>query len=215
MVSATRLVKSVGLALVAAMGLSACATTGGQEQVIKGTSGVEQTVVSETPDYLIGPYDQLEIFVWRSPELSTQVVVRPDGRISTPLVQDMMAAGKTPSELTVDLEHALQEYVKTPQVNVIVKEFSSTVDQQIRVLGEAQRPLALPYQANMTVLDVMLGVGGLTEYAAGNRAKLIRGRGEDQHTYRLRLNDLMRRGDVSANVPVQPGDVILIPESRF
>lgn len=212
-----RVIRIPGILGLAAVGLAACASTPvppDQTNLIRGASAVEANT-DETPDYLIGPYDRLEIFVWRAPELSTEVVVRPDGRISTPLVQDMLAAGKTPTELRIDLEVALQDFVKEPKVNVIVKEFSSTVDQQIRVLGEAQQPAALPYQANMTVLDVMLGVGGLTEFAAGNRAKLIRGRGRDQHTYRLRLNDLMRRGDVSANVPVRPGDVILIPETRF
>lgn len=168
-----------------------------------------------TSDYLIGPYDQLQIFVWRAEELSIDVTVRPDGRISTPLVEDMIAAGKTPSRLSRDLEVALAEYVKSPEVTVIVGQFSSTFEQQVRVLGEAAQPSAIPYQAGMTVLDVMLSVGGLTDYAAGNRAKLIRGRGADEQTYRVRLDDLMRRGDVTANAPVRPGDVILIPESRF
>jgi polysaccharide export outer membrane protein len=141
--------------------------------------------------------------------------VRPDGRISTPLVEDMVASGKTPSRLASDLESALSSYVKTPEVTVIVSDFSSTFDQQVRVLGEAQQPIALPYQAGMTVLDVMVAVGGLTEFAAGNRAVLIRGQGPDRQSYRLKLNDLMRKGDIQANVPVLPGDVILIPESAF
>lgn len=182
-------------------------------QPISGAAGVEQN--NAQPSYLIGPYDKLEVFVWRAEELSTNVTVRPDGRISVPLVQDMQAAGKTPTELANDLEVALTEYVKAPEVNVIVREFSAPLDQQVRVLGEAQRPLALPHQADMTVLDVMLGVGGLTEFAAGNRARLIRREGTERKTYRLRLDDLMRRGDVSANVAVQPGDVILIPQTRF
>ncbi|MEM8934776.1 MAG: XrtA/PEP-CTERM system exopolysaccharide export protein [Pseudomonadota bacterium] len=168
-----------------------------------------------SPDYLIGPLDQLQIFVWRSPELSTDVTVRPDGRISTPLVEDMVASGKTPSELAGDIELSLQRYVKTPEVTVIVNEFSSTFDQQVRVLGEAQQPIALPYQAGMTVLDVMVAVGGLTEFAAGNRAVLIRGKGAERDSYRLRLDDLLRKGKISANAPVLPGDVILIPESVF
>ncbi len=206
------------LALAGLLGLSACVTP--QPELSSLDGGVSGNSDGETPDdlgpeYLVGPYDQLQVFVWRAEELSTDVTVRPDGRISTPLVEDMLAAGKTPSELAEDIEAALAEYVKTPEVTVIVDRFSSTVDQQIRVLGEAQQPAALPYQSGMTVLDVMLGVGGLTEFAAGNRAKLIRGRGEEQRTYRVRLNDLMRQGDVSANVEVRPGDVILIPESRF
>lgn len=171
--------------------------------------------LGDTPEYVIGPYDQLQVFVWRSPELSTSAQVRPDGRISTPLVEDMVAAGKTPSELADDLEGRLANYVRTPEVTVIVGGFSSTTDQQVRVLGEAQQPTALPYQAGMTTLDVMISVGGLTEFAAGNRAKLIRGRGDNKQVYRLRLNDLLRNGDVSADVPLLPGDVILIPESLF
>ena len=206
------------LALAGLLGLSACVTP--QPELSSLDGSVTGSSEGEAPDdlgpeYLVGPYDQLHVFVWRAEELSTDVTVRPDGRISTPLVEDMLAAGKTPSELAQDIEAALAEYVKTPEVTVIVDRFSSTVDQQIRVLGEAQQPAALPYQSGMTVLDVMLGVGGLTEFAAGNRAKLIRGRGEEQRTYRVRLNDLMRQGDVSANVEVRPGDVILIPESRF
>jgi polysaccharide export outer membrane protein len=141
--------------------------------------------------------------------------VRPDGRISTPLVEDMVAAGKTPTQLAKDLERSLGQYVKQPQVTVIVSNFTSTFEQQVRVLGEAQKPLALPYQSGMTVLDVMVAVGGLTEFAAGNKAVLIRGQGADRQTYRLRLNDLLRKGNISANVPVLPGDVILIPESVF
>ncbi len=208
--------------LAGLIGLSACETTSftgndlmNADEVPEEQPVTQEGLGEEIPDYLIGPYDQLQIFVWRADELSTDVTVRPDGRISTPLVEDMLAAGKTPSELSSDLEAALSEYVKSPEVTVIVGQFSSTFDQQVRVLGEAQQPRALPYQAGMTVLDVMLGVGGLTEFAAGNRAKLIRGRGVDQETYRVRLNDLMRRGDVSANVRVRPGDVILIPETRF
>ena len=174
-----------------------------------------EAAAASSPDYLIGPLDQLEVFVWRAPELSTKVTVRPDGRISTPLVEDMVAAGKTPSDLAKDLERVLLQYVKTPQVTVIVSDFTSTFDQQVRVLGEAQKPIALPYQSGMTVLDVMVAVGGLTEFAAGNKATLIRGVGENRQSYRLRLDDLLRKGRISANVPVLPGDVILIPESVF
>ena len=170
---------------------------------------------AEAPDYLIGPLDKLDVFVWRAPELSTGVTVRPDGRISTPLVEDMVAAGKTPTQLAKDLEDVLRQYVRTPQVTVSVSEFTSTPGQQIRVLGEAARPVALPYQSGMTVLDVMVSVGGLTDFAAGNRAVLIRGAGEKRQSYRLKLDDLLRKGNIGANVAVLPGDVILIPESLF
>ena len=205
------------LGLVAFMGmLAACASSGGVvKQAPGGGSTGAQLAEQEYPEYKIGPYDQLQIFVWRSPELSSDVAVRPDGRISTPLVADMVAAGKTPAILANDIESALARYVRSPEVTVIVSGFSSTFDQQVRVLGEAQQPQAIPYQAGMTTLDVMIAVGGLTEFAAGNRAKLIRGRGDDKTTYRLKLGDLLRGGDVSADVPLQPGDVILIPQSIF
>jgi polysaccharide export outer membrane protein len=199
-------------AAAALVALAACTTA--PPPPSEGQTGAELQEQSY-PDYVIGPYDGLNIFVWRAPELSSEVSVRPDGRISTPLVDDMVAAGKTPAELATAIEDVLSDYVRTPQVTVIVSNFSSTFDQQVRVLGEAQQPTAIPYQAGMTTLDVMIAVGGLTEFAAGNRAKLIRGRGEDKKTYRLRLGDLMRSGDVTADVPLAPGDVILIPESIF
>lgn len=193
--------------------IAACSSIGGEK--LTAAPSTTSEAASNAPDYLIGPLDRLEIFVWRADELSTNVTVRPDGRISTPLVDDMVAAGKTPSALANDIEAALREYVKSPEVTVIVSNFSSTFDQQVRVLGEAQQPTALPYQAGMTTLDVMVAVGGLTEFAAGNRAVLIRGQGEDRKSYRLKLDDLLRKGNIAANVPVLPGDVILIPESVF
>ena len=201
---------TIMVALVAI--ISACSTGDGD---LKNAPTSATSAVEASPDYLVGPLDELEIFVWRAQELSTNVTVRPDGRISTPLVEDMVASGKTPSQLAKDLERVLSRYVKTPQVTVIVSNFSSTLDQQVRVLGEAQQPTAMPFQSGMTVLDVMVAVGGLTEFAAGNKAVLIRGKGEARETYRLRLNDLLRKGKIAANVPVLPGDVILIPESAF
>ena len=201
------------VALVASLVLAACSSIGGEKLAAAPSSASDAAAAA--PDYLIGPLHQLEIFVWRAPELSTKVTVRPDGRISTPLVEDMVAAGKTPSTLASDLEGVLREFVRTPEVTVIVSDFTSTFDQQVRVLGEAQKPTALPYQTGMTTLDVMVAVGGLTEFAAGNRAVLIRGQGEDRMSYRLKLDDLLRKGNIAANVPVLPGDVILIPESAF
>lgn len=205
--------KFAHLAVIAATAfiVAGCSSIGGEK--LRAAPSTAEGMVAEAPDYLIGPLDQLEIFVWRAPELSTKVTVRPDGRISTPLVEDMLASGKTPSQLARDLEKSLGTYVKAPEVTVIVSNFSSTFDQQVRVLGEAQRPIALPFQSGMTVLDVMVAVGGLTEFAAGNRAVLIRGQGAERASYRLHLDDLLRKGDISANVPVLPGDVILIPES--
>lgn len=204
----------IGFIALAAGLFSGCALIEGGEQLSAAPDSPADAAM-DAPDYLIGPLDQLEIFVWRAPELSTNVTVRPDGRISTPLVEDMVASGKTPSQLSRDLEQSLRKYVKTPEVTVIVSNFSSTFDQQVRVLGEAQQPIALPFQAGMTVLDVMVAVGGLTEFAAGNRAVLIRGKGAERQSYRVRLDDLLRKGNIQANVPVLPGDVILIPESVF
>ncbi|GGY38960.1 XrtA/PEP-CTERM system exopolysaccharide export protein [Parvularcula lutaonensis] len=213
-----RIIGAFALFLGAA-GLTACSTAGSPFTRYEAppSEGVDTTTLQdqEYPEYVIGPYDSLTVFVWRAPELSAQVQVRPDGRISTPLVEDIIAAGKSPTQLSAELEDRLGQYVRSPEVTVIVSGFSSTFDQQVRVLGEAQQPSAIPYQAGMTVLDVMISVGGLTDFAAGNRAKLIRGRGEDKQTYRLRLGDLLRNGDVSADVALQPGDVILIPEAIF
>ncbi|MBI1393918.1 MAG: polysaccharide export protein [Alphaproteobacteria bacterium] len=196
--------------------LAACASGNLRDARELQANGADlEAAAASAPEYLVGPLDQLEVFVWRAPELSTKVTVRPDGRISTPLVEDMVAAGKTPTVLAKDLERSLAKYVKTPQVTVIVSNFTSTPEQQVRVLGEAQRPIALPYQSGMTVLDVMVEVGGLTEFAAGNKAVLIRGKGEERQSYRLKLDDLLRKGEINANVAVLPGDVILIPESLF
>ncbi len=167
------------------------------------------------PDYRIGPLDTVQIFVWRSPELSSTVPVRPDGRISTPLIEDLDASGKTPSELARDIEERLSVFVQDPVVTVIVSNFSGPFDQQVRVVGEAIEPAAIPYRANMTMLDVMIEVGGLTDFAAGNRAVLVRRASDRPETFSIRLNDLLEDGDISANVAVLPGDVVIIPQSFF
>jgi polysaccharide export outer membrane protein len=168
-------------------------------------------------EYIIGPLDQLTIHVWRNEELGAQVQVRPDGRITTPLVADLPAVGKTPTMLAQDIRLQLSQYIAEPLVTVIVNEFAGTFSQQIRVVGATEKPASIPYRANMTVLDAMIAVGGLSEFAAGNRAKLIRfdkqvGR---QREFGLRLGDLLKKGDSQANVMLQPGDVIIIPESMF
>jgi polysaccharide export outer membrane protein len=166
-------------------------------------------------EYRIGPGDSLNIFVFNQPELTVTVPVRPDGLVSTPLVENMQAAGKTPSELGRDMEKVLSEYVRTPKVNVIVQNFVGTYGDQIRVVGQAAHPQSLPYRNGMTVLDVMIAVGGLAEYAAGNRARLVRHQDNKQVEMRVRLQDLLNDGDIKANIPVQPGDVLIIPQSRF
>jgi polysaccharide export outer membrane protein len=190
--------------------LSACSST---PEV--SPTALDQLRAGPGPDYIIGPGDSLQIFVWRNPELSTTIPVRPDGRISTPLVEDVQAIGKTPTALARDLENVLKQYVQEPIVNVIVQSFVGPFGQQVRVVGEAARPQAIAYRANMSVLDVMIAVGGLTRFAAGNRAiiyRTIEGKDESQ---RVRLDDLLKDGDVSANIKVLPGDVVIIPQSWF
>ena len=168
-------------------------------------------------DYIIGPLDELTIFVWRNPELGAKVQVRPDGRVTTPLITDMPAVGKTPKMLADDITLQLSQFIQDPLVSVIVNKFAGTYSQQVRVIGATGKPASLPYRANMTLLDAMIAVGGLSEYAAGNRAKLIRFDKETgkQAEYGLRLGDLLKRGDSKANVMLMPGDVIIIPESQF
>jgi len=165
--------------------------------------------------YLIGPGDTLNIVVWRSPELSLVVPVRPDGKITTPLVEDLQASGKTPNQLARDIEQVLSRYVQTPVVTVIITTFGGAYSQQIRVIGEAAKPQALPYRERMTLLDVMIAVGGITDFAAGNRASILRTEGGKTHQFRVLLQDLIRGGDLSANVEMRPGDVLVIPQSFF
>lgn len=167
------------------------------------------------PDYIIGPLDSVNIFVWRNQEVSTSVTVRPDGRISVPLIEDLPATGRTPTQLARDIEEKLSVYIRNPIVTVIVGGFNGPFAQQVRVVGEAAAPAAIPYRANMTLLDVMITVGGLTDFAAGNQASLIRNDNGAQLQYTVRIGDLIKDGDISANVRILPGDVIIIPESIF
>jgi polysaccharide biosynthesis/export protein len=167
------------------------------------------------PDYVVGPGDVLQVFVWRNPELTTTVPVRPDGKISTPLVEDMVAVGKTPAQLARDVETRLAEYVRSPQVSIIITNAVSTYS-QVTVVGQVKGPKSLPYREGMTVLDAVLETGGLTDFAAGNRAKLLRKDGQGkQQEIRVHLEDLVRKGRMKENVPVRPGDVLLVPESYF
>ena len=167
------------------------------------------------PQYRIGPGDSLNIFVWRNEDLSVTVPVRPDGRISVTLLEDVVARGKTPTELAREIETKLSRYVQSPVATVIVTGFVGTYKEQVRVVGEATEPQAISYRANMTLLDAMIEVGGLTEFASGNRATLVRAEDGAQKQYRLRIGDLIKDGDISANVYLLPGDVIIIPESFF
>jgi polysaccharide export outer membrane protein len=164
--------------------------------------------------YIIGPGDTLEVFVWRNAELSSTVPVRPDGKISTPLVEDMVAVGKTPTQLARDIEKVLAEYVKSPQVNVIVTQPLSAFS-QVKVIGQVLKPQSLPYREGMTVLDALLTVGGLGPYAAGNRAKVVRMSGGKQTQIDVNLGKIIDKGDMTQNLKLQPGDVIVVPETRF
>jgi polysaccharide export outer membrane protein len=167
-------------------------------------------------EYLIGAGDTLDIFVWRNAELTVAgVPVRPDGKISTPLIDGITASGKTTSQLAREIEGLLSKYIKDPYVTVIIREFVGDYAEQIRIIGEASEPKALSYKNNMTLLDVMIAVGGLTEFAAGNNATLIRREGSSQIAIPVRLHDLLREGDITANQPVYPGDVVIIPEAWF
>ena len=181
-----------------------------------GTSGIAEVDREEQiTEYIIGPGDVLQVYVWDNPDLTVTIPVRPDGMITIPLVEDMRAVGKTPSVLARDIERKLSEYVRTPQVNVIVTDFRGTYREQIRVVGQAVSPQSLSYQSGMTLLDVMIEVGGLTEFAAGNRAKIIRWEDNVQQEIRVRLKDLISDGEISENIAMKPGDVLIIPESVF
>jgi polysaccharide export outer membrane protein len=165
-------------------------------------------------NYIIGPGDSVQIVVWRNPELSTSVPVRPDGKITAPLVEDLPAMGKDPSTLARDIEKHLSKFIRDPVVTVIVGGFVGPYSEQIRVIGEAANPQALPYKQKMTLLDVMIVVGGLTDFADGNGASILR-TAEGNKQYSVRIRDLVKRGDVSANVEMRPGDVLIIPQSWF
>jgi polysaccharide export outer membrane protein len=177
------------------------------------------SAASSSYNYLIGPGDTVNIVVWRNPELSMTVPVRPDGKISAPLVEDMPAMGKDATELARDIEKELGKYIRDPVVTVVVTQFVGPYSEQIRVVGEASRPQTLPYRQKMTLLDVMIAVGGLTEFADGNAATLLRKVDGDKQDgdkqYSVRVADLIKRGDVSANVDMKPGDVLIIPRSWF
>src|SRR5262245_11134606 len=171
-------------------------------------------VASADYNYLIGPLDTLQIIVWRNPDLSTTVPVRPDGKVSVPLVEDLTAIGKNPTQLARDVEKAMSRFIRDPVVTVLVTQFNGPYSEQIRVVGEAARPQALPYRQRMTLLDVMIAVGGLTEFADGNGASVLR-TAEGGRQYRVRLKDLVRHGDISANIEIKPNDIIIIPQNWF
>lgn len=195
----------LGLA-AAALSLGGCAT--------RAPAVVDNSAVP-VHDYLIGPGDNVNIIVWRNPEVSMAVPVRPDGKISTPLVEDLQASGKTSTQLARDIEKALAKFIQQPVVTVIVTGFTGTYGEQIRVIGQAARPQALPYRRDMSLMDVLIAVGGVTEFASGNKASIIRKVDGKLQKMPVRLNDLIKDGDISANMAMRPGDVLVIPESFF
>lgn len=201
------IVNRVLLVCVAGLAIAGCSST---------STHPLAPVAAASPDYryVIGPGDNVNIIVWRNPELSMSVPVRPDGRLASPLIEDLMAMGKDPSTLAREVEQHLGKFVRDPIVTVIVTGFVGPYSEQIRVVGEAAKPQALPYKQNMTMLDVMIAVGGLTDFASGNKATILR-TSEGNQQYTVRLDDLIKRGDVSANVDVKPGDVLIIPQSWF
>jgi polysaccharide export outer membrane protein len=201
---ARRAVAAGGLALLAACGGGAAPPPA-------------PLAVGRAPDYVIGPGDNLKIDVYRMPDLSQALPVRPDGRLSMPLIPDIEAAGKTPSQLAKEIETRLRQFVREPTVSVMVTSFVGLPANQVRVVGEAAQPVAIPYREGMTVLDVMIAAGGLTRYASGNRAEIIRRESADgpAQTIRVRLSDLIRDGDISQNVAMRPGDTLIIPQGWF
>jgi polysaccharide export outer membrane protein len=196
---------AAALAAVCLLTLGGCATRGERPA---------DTQVSN-PEYRIGPGDNVNIIVWRNPEVSMSVPVRPDGSITTPLVEDLPASGKTSTQLARDIEKALTKYIQQPVVTVVVTNFVGLFQEQIRVIGQAVKPQALPYRKEMSLMDVMIAVGGTSEFAAGNRTSLIRNVDGKQQKFNVRLDDLLKDGDISANVMMRPGDVLVIPESYF
>jgi polysaccharide export outer membrane protein len=203
------------LAACLALGLAAAGCTGQTAPTVAAVSGAE--AAQRNSMYVIGPGDTLSIFVYRAPELSvSDLPVRPDGRISVPLIPDIVAAGKTPTELASEIETRLRKYVKEPNVTVIVRSFVGPFSRQVRVIGEAVKPTAIPYRDHMTLLDVMIASGGLTKFAAGNRAVIIRRLPNGQETtLHVYLTSLLNNGNIKDNVEMQPGDTLIIPESWF
>ncbi len=202
--------RSCGAALVIAAALSACSARPSAPPPDLAAAPPEVA-----PNYLIGPGDTLGIFVYRAPELSVDLPVRPDGRISMPLIPDIQAAGLAPTELASAIQERLKEYLREPNVTVMVKGFVGPSNRLVRVIGEAAEPIAIPYREGMTLLDVLIASRGLTRYAAGNRAELVRREAGGMRTISVRLSDLLRDGDMTQDVAMRPGDTLIIPQSWF
>jgi len=197
------------LVLPAILCLAACGST------LPSPDSSPPASASETGEYLIGPGDTLEVFVWGQPDLSVTVPVRPDGRVSTPLVDDLVAVGKTPTQLATEMQEILSEYLRSPEVNVIVQDFVGTPGSQIRVLGQVMKPGSVPFREQMTLLDVIIEAGGLTPFAAGNRGRLVRVVDGSSKEFRVKVADLVNKGRIEENVAMRPGDIVIIPEAIF
>ena len=206
-INSSSAVIKAGVIFMILLGLSGCATT--DYPPLEGGPAPAQI----TPDYIVGAGDGINIFVWRNPELSSSVTVRPDGKITTPLIEDVPASGKTPTQLARDMEEELSVYVKNPVVTVMVSGFVGPYSEQIRVVGQATNPQALPYRDQMTLLDLVISVGGLTEFADGNRSSIVRLVDGEWNQFGVRIDDLINGADISANAYVLPGDILIIPES--
>jgi polysaccharide biosynthesis/export protein len=194
--------------------LAACATPAAPAPATPAAPVSATPAAPVSPDYRIGPGDSLHVFVFENDQLSVTVPVRPDGKISTPLVEDMVAVGKTPSQLARDIETALNKYVKSPKVNVVVVTALS-VYSAVKVIGQVKEPQALPYHEGMTVLDALLSAKGMSEFAAGNRARIERKVNGKEQEIKVKLDALVNKGDMTQNIPLLPGDVLVVPESRF
>jgi len=192
--------------------ISGCSNTG---ELPQSTTRASLTTDVNDYQYLIGPGDSLTIFVWRNPEVSGQFIVRPDGKVTTSLVEDIDVAGRTPTMLAREIEEQLSTYINNPRVTVSVNNFTGPLSEQVRVIGEATNPSAVNYTEHMTLLDLMIAVGGLTEFANGNGAKLVRVINNKQTTFDINIDDLIRDGDISENVDMLPGDIVIIPEAWF
>jgi polysaccharide export outer membrane protein len=198
--------------------LGACSnTTANGDQIVDANSLAKVTTLKKADEYVIGSGDALSVFVYRNPDLSEGgVAVRPDGRISTPLIEDIVAAGKTPTVLAREIEERLKKFIQEPNVTVIVRGFIGPPDRQVRVIGEATDPIAIPYRDHMSLLDVMIAIKGLTKYASGNRSIIVRNLPDGkQLSIRVRINDLIKDGDISQNLEMAPGDTLIIPQSWF
>lgn len=199
-------------AILGAAGFTACSSL---PTLPEATTRPSLTTDVNSYQYLIGPGDNLTIFVWRNPEISGNFIVRPDGKVTTALVEDIDVAGRTPTMLAREIEEALGQYINNPRVTVSVNNFRGPLSEQVRVIGEATNPNAINYTEHMTLLDLMIAVGGLTEFANGNRAKLVRVIDGKQRSFDLDIDDLVREGDIRKNIDILPGDIVIIPEAWF